>query len=781
MSQKNNYDYDSPDLWARMKLTRDSVSSASISNKYRSPGYRPSQRRCAENNSNTSPLRNPVSPSQADTMQATVIRSTNSTAVTVTCKAHKAIATAIPKCFKAPEPVVATSRSPLHENKPPSSPKISSKITVKLPEPVSRLCDSSHVSPSTSIPSPYIPPHIRPYQYQNPDQRILPRHKGGQGTEQKNWRNTARPSHPPLISHAAKAPQRSTNKGKMSSSGDSDYVVLRNPRAETSQPQNQDASGQTGIEAGGGTPLGGSIHQPAREPSEEKQPTTRAELRAEIKRLQKEELAKIYQNLYKEEVETADAEVVAKCRDGPGVDPKSEVYKEIEAYRRVRPMEEVDLNVEALSIVNDLDDKPEDDRLDNLEQIRNGFIDGDRLAPLWDAYERQSFIYPNVINDQVTLSPKPTEAQTTLQAKFQRPEAHPYASRGKPPTFPPSAYQKWRKYDHLCDWWWAPPMLPFYDLWLQKFRSWLDETIQDAYYADIYHKGYFDGTAHPDGVRTFIVPNLPKDTTILNPNDELAHRHRHETAAGLSYNYVMHKKAEAELEEQRLALARRMQLECMATLPPNPNTPRANIYLRPAHVRDANQLLPIYNWYAQNSFVSVDIGKLEPGDVRQRIQAAKDARLPFIVAVERGSGNQRENIFGYATAKDYTGSETSGRYTAELELFVIPEQQRKGIGNCLMDKLLQVCDGNHRTKGGYDFYNHGLVGYSLGGRREFARLIFTFTYIPEERQSKSWVRDWLAKNNFELQGRLCGVRAKNERLLDVAYFVKNNIFALPYR
>ncbi|GLB04434.1 hypothetical protein AtubIFM57258_010400 [Aspergillus tubingensis] len=62
-----------------------------------------------------------------------------------------------------------------------------------------------------------------------------------------------------------------------------------------------------------------------------------------------------------------------------------------------------------------------------------------------------------------------------------------------------------------------------------------------------------------------------------------------------------------------------------------------------------------------------------------------------------------------------------------------------------------------------------------------ARLIFTFTYIPEERQSKSRVRDWLAKNNFELQGRLCGVRAKNERLLDIAYFVKNNIFALPYR
>ncbi|RAK87103.1 hypothetical protein BO79DRAFT_256599 [Aspergillus costaricaensis CBS 115574] len=86
-------------------------------------------------------------------------------------------------------------------------------------------------------------------------------------------------------------------------------------------------------------------------------------------------------------------------------------------------------------------------------------------------------------------------------------------------------------------------------------------------------------------------------------------------------------------------------------------------------------------------------------DIRQRIQAAKDARLPFIVAVERGSGNQRENIFGFATAKDYTGSETSGRYTAELESFVIPEQQRKGIGNCLMDKLLKVCDG-------FDFLCH---------------------------------------------------------------------------
>ncbi|OJI89198.1 hypothetical protein ASPTUDRAFT_70809 [Aspergillus tubingensis CBS 134.48] len=83
-----------------------------------------------------------------------------------------------------------------------------------------------------------------------------------------------------------------------------------------------------------------------------------------------------------------------------------------------------------------------------------------------------------------------------------------------------------------------------------------------------------------------------------------------------------------------------------------------------------------------------------PNIVEVSLQFGQNARLPFIVAVERGSGNQRENIFGYATAKDYTGSETSGRYTAELESFVIPEQQRKGIGNCLMDKLLQVCDGN---------------------------------------------------------------------------------------
>lgn len=125
MSQENNYDYDSPDLWARIKGTRDSVSSASISNKYRSPGYRPSPRRCAENNNTASPQRNLVSPSQVNKMQATVVRATNIS--TVTCKPHKAIATAIPKCFKAPEPVVATSRLPSNESKPPSHPSSSSK------------------------------------------------------------------------------------------------------------------------------------------------------------------------------------------------------------------------------------------------------------------------------------------------------------------------------------------------------------------------------------------------------------------------------------------------------------------------------------------------------------------------------------------------------------------------------------------------------------------------------------------------------------------------------
>ncbi|GKZ41222.1 hypothetical protein AbraIFM66951_008620 [Aspergillus brasiliensis] len=563
----------------------------------------------------------------------------------------------------------------------------------------------------------------------------------------------------------------------MSSTDDSDYVVLRDPKVAT-LPDVQDAPKQTVKETGGGTTPGGSIQQPAGEPSEERK-LTRTELRAEIKRLQKEELAKIHQKLGKEEVETADAEVVAKCRDGPGVDPYSEVYRAIEKYRRVRRTEEVDLDVEALSIVDFLNEEQDDDDLDNLEQLSN--IDHLILARQWDAYEKQPFIYPKVINEQVTLSPEPSEEQATLRAKFQNWAAHPFSSQHNLPNFPPEAYKLGETFDENCDWWLAPPMLPFQDKWLLKFRRWLDDTISDACYAEIYHEGFFDGTAHPDGIRSFLIPDLPKIPTILDPNDELGRRHRHETAAGLSYNFDMHWKIEAELEEQRLALARQRQMELMATLPPNPNTPKANIYLRPVQLCDVHQLLPIYNWYAANSFVSVDVESLTPGDVQQRIQAARDSRLPFIVAVERGTGQQREAIYGYSIAKDYGGPDTSGKYTVELEVFVHPDQQRKGVGNCLFDKLLHVCDSNHRYKGGYDFNNLGLNCYHLGGRRELARLIVTFTYTPEERQSKSWVRDWLAKHNFELQGRLCGVRAKNGRLLDVAYFVRNNIFPLPYR
>ncbi|OOF95445.1 hypothetical protein ASPCADRAFT_507303 [Aspergillus carbonarius ITEM 5010] len=550
----------------------------------------------------------------------------------------------------------------------------------------------------------------------------------------------------------------------MSSTDESDDIVLRDFRNKGKQRNVEDALPRTSDSVYKDISPEGNIHEPTGQPAtERKRSPTRSEIRAELEQLKKEALANFRKKQEEVEVETADPAVLAKCRDGPGVDPDSKICEEIAKRRRVRPVLETDSNVEPSTRPEISGEEPEDDSLENLEELKENF-DKDKLMPQWDAFRNDLVFYPNVINGQVTLASEPTEAQRELQEKFLLFDCHPHASQdvNKLPPFPESL--EWQPDSHLCNWCFVPLGVYHVDKWKRKFRRWLDYTIVMSCYADNYHKSFFDGTAHPDGVHTFFIPELPDHTTILDPNDEQGQLHRNETAEGYCKNLAMHTKKEEEDEEQRLLRVRRANEAFLASREVNPNAPKANIYLRPAEMRDIPQLLPIYNWYARESSLSIHTRDLTPDYIRERIQAAKVAQLPFIVAVER-SCREREAIFGYATASEYTaGPDTAGKFTAQLEVFVLPEKQRKGVGYCLLDKLLQICDPMYMSKEGYTFDNRGVGGYSLGGERVLARLIFCMNIKPEDRAVYRWTRDWLERHGFEMQGQLKGAACKFERL-----------------
>ncbi|KAL3447086.1 hypothetical protein BJX65DRAFT_277995 [Aspergillus insuetus] len=207
----------------------------------------------------------------------------------------------------------------------------------------------------------------------------------------------------------------------------------------------------------------------------------------------------------------------------------------------------------------------------------------------------------------------------------------------------------------------------------------------------------------------------------------------------------------------------------------SPSSPVANIYLRPAEEKDAQGLEEIINWYAKYSSRSPNTNiktNIDSEQVLQLIRGCREAQLPFIVAVSRhrSSSKRPENILGYALAKEFANDAYACHYTAELELFVKDGETNQGIGKCLLDRLLQACDPSHDSTGGYQFHasTNDRSAYYPGGRRRLARLVFTLSYIGNDKREiaeHKRVKMWLEEHaSFKEQGLLWGVRVWGTKL-----------------
>ncbi|KAF9884674.1 hypothetical protein FE257_001367 [Aspergillus nanangensis] len=500
-------------------------------------------------------------------------------------------------------------------------------------------------------------------------------------------------------------------------------------------------------------------------PPEDVKATLQKDRKDELNQLRLAILVNAHQNHPKDlEYSRATPEALVTCRDGPGTDQNSEIYKNVTICRLA----------------------PEGTMGARLHPKPSQSWTKDTMSPeyqtsaQWKAYAINFAAYPIFKDGALSLSPEPTPEYLFKMAQPMKVALTPpkCAEEGDSPWVGPFS----------TDWEYFPPHCPNPEAFQDGFRHWLEETISIGYVVDIYHAAFFDGTAHPDGVRGMFMPDLDDIRIIVNPSDHETCLHQHETAQGYCYNWCIHvEKKEVEIRNQMVEAVQQRQaadqayISFMKSPVFNPNSPKANIYLRPVENTDVPELFEIFHDYAMKSPLSTDDHRLiEEDDVRNRIDRSRSQKMPFIVAVERKAGRRRDNspqkILGYALAQEFPGGDAAGRYTAELKLFVRRGYKWQGVGKCLIDKLLEVCDGTYIAKHGY-FFDASVEersGYESGGRRKLSCLIFTISYPTDNQHTYQGLTRWLKTNyQFEEQGVLKRARVKQNQFLDVSYWVKN--------
>ena len=484
---------------------------------------------------------------------------------------------------------------------------------------------------------------------------------------------------------------------------------------------------------------------------------------AELKRLQEPILKEAQANRFQEaDVFIASPESLTEARDGPGTDPRSEVF---DAIQRIRDSPNRIAGMSSSSTLvagSDLPYGPE------------------RYEAQWAAYKASTRAYSAVEKGKVVLCSEPLSPE---QEYFDLREASRLGFNEEqffePEQAEGAAENKWSEdfdedfdEDFGADWDYRPKLwsnCPAYD---DRFLTWLETNITNSCLVDIYHESFFDGGANADGAGSMFIGDFEHQTTILDLQDEATRLHYHESAAGYIHNFTIQLRKKEDEETARKQRARAAYIEGLKVVPkPNPNVPKANIYLRPAEFGDCPELAIVMNWYMEHSTMSTDDVMIRPEDVRHRIEDCRNQFFPFIVAVERRTAqtyrdaSHPEKILGFALANDFMGKQTIGRHTAALQLFVRNDTRGKGIGKCLMDKLLEVCDPTFISKQGYWFENspEDHMGYYPGGGRKLSRIIFNVIYQDNRRANFEPIIKWLKKFGFEEQGLLKGAAVKFDR------------------
>lgn len=274
-----------------------------------------------------------------------------------------------------------------------------------------------------------------------------------------------------------------------------------------------------------------------------------------------------------------------------------------------------------------------------------------------------------------------------------------------------------------------------------------------------------------------LTPHVVPDAK-LDPNDEnatAAARDLGSDAAALNYQ-KKHDKGDKKKKKKKKVMRPEGEIKTQPSNyvppPPNPNTPKVNMFLRPVYPSDIIQLRDIYNWHIVNT---VSVPELQARTTRQmqdRIADVAENKLPYVVAVERvpkkmrgdrNSSMPAEKVVGFAYADDYHDFHGMYRYTAEMEVYVHPDYFMKGVGNCLLDRMLYLLDPVYRAREGYEWVCEGPFSCP-GGQRVIGAVLCHVPYDAANANRIEFITKWLQGFGFTKIGDMPKVGMKHHKL-----------------
>jgi phosphinothricin acetyltransferase len=110
------------------------------------------------------------------------------------------------------------------------------------------------------------------------------------------------------------------------------------------------------------------------------------------------------------------------------------------------------------------------------------------------------------------------------------------------------------------------------------------------------------------------------------------------------------------------------------------------VAVRDASPADAQSVARIYNYYITDTLVTFEEESLDAAEVARRIEEVQSAGLPWLVADVDG------DVAGYAYATKWH-KRHGYRYSAEVTVYLAPDQGGRGIGTKLYTPLLEKLRG----------------------------------------------------------------------------------------
>jgi L-amino acid N-acyltransferase YncA len=107
----------------------------------------------------------------------------------------------------------------------------------------------------------------------------------------------------------------------------------------------------------------------------------------------------------------------------------------------------------------------------------------------------------------------------------------------------------------------------------------------------------------------------------------------------------------------------------------------SEIFIRAAGPNDLAAITRIYAYAVRHGTASFEIDPPDQDEMMRRFEALVAGGFPYLVAERAGA------LAGYAYAGTYR-ARPAYRFTVEDSIYVAAEQQRRGIGGALLDRLI---------------------------------------------------------------------------------------------